>query len=259
MLDSRDFPVLRNAPFVWLGHSELRPPYRMVRLDSVHSHVVACVHGEGRVLINGAVQSWHPGQVLLAPVGRHHAFEIEGPGPWVLAWIFWDDHKSAPLLSGEAARLIREDTEAFVSLIRLLTREALGPAEPSAMSALVDLLALETRRLSGESSPGTRLYPLWAEVEVNPSRDWKLATLAKLAHVSAEHLRRLCLRDCGRSPMEQVTHLRMRRAGILLRSSSATLESIAEQVGYGSLYAFSVAFKRWSGVSPGRYRRAGGT
>ncbi|WP_425437048.1 helix-turn-helix domain-containing protein [Nibricoccus aquaticus] len=49
-----------------------------------------------------------------------------------------------------------------------------------------------------------------------------------------------------RSPMEHLTHLRRRRASTTLRSTPAQLEEIAERTGYGSVYSFSTAFRRWS-------------
>jgi AraC-like DNA-binding protein len=48
----------------------------------------------------------------------------------------------------------------------------------------------------------------------------------------------------------------MQKAAGLLREGRATLAEIAEQVGYESETAFSKAFKRAVGSSPGAYRRA---
>jgi AraC-like DNA-binding protein len=73
--------------------------------------------------------------------------------------------------------------------------------------------------------------------------------------MSGEHLRRLCLAGQGCSPMGYVTALRMRRASVLLRTSQVKIEAIATEVGYGGIYAFSTAFKRWSGVPPRAWRK----
>ena len=53
MLDRAHFPVLGEGKFIWLGYSELLQPYRMVRMESVHSHVVASLSGRGRALVDG--------------------------------------------------------------------------------------------------------------------------------------------------------------------------------------------------------------
>lgn len=255
MIDSRNFPVLRNAPFIWIGYCVLYAPYRMVRLSSVHSHVVACVAGRGRTVIDGKVRQWSPGQVLLGPVGAYHAFEPDGPGPWTIAWIFFDDHISAPALRLREAQLVERDATDFISSVDMLTREALGAAQPAVMEALVTLLNAQARRLVGGEAVDLRLWRLWGEVESDLAHGWTVAELARRASMSEEHLRRLCHRHYQRSPMDHLTHLRLRRAGTTLRSSSEKMEEVARQVGYASVYSFSAAFRRWSGVPPARFRR----
>lgn len=258
MLDSRHYPILRNAPFIWIGISVLRPPYRMVRLNSVHSHLVASVDGRGRTLVDGRSVEWQPGRVLLAPVGVHHAFEIAGSSPWTLAWAFFDDTVAAPALKGRSPELIDADASDFVSAVRLLTREAAGAAHPAVMEALVTVLDANARRLAGTDAVDARLAKLWCAVEADLAHAWTMSEMASVACMSEEHLRRLCHRHLQRSPASHLTHLRLRRAGSILRSSSQTLEWIAHHVGYSSAYSFSAAFRRWSGVPPARFRRTGG-
>ena len=255
MLDSEHYPALRNAPFIWVGYSVLRPPYRLVRLRSVHSHIVASVAGRGRTLIGGKLVKWEPGQVLLAPVGVHHAFEIDGPGPWTIAWVFFEDRESAPAIRTQQAELVDAETTDFVSALRMLIREAAGAAQPAMMEALVTLLDTTARRLAGADTMDQRLLRLWSEIELDLARDWTLSGLAKLACMSEEHLRRLCHLHYQRSPIDHLKHLRLRRASTTLRSSTEKIEEISRQVGYASVYSFSTAFRRWSGVPPARFRR----
>ena len=227
----------------------------MVRLRAVHSHIVASVAGRGRTLIGGRAVEWRPGQVLLAPVGQHHAFEIAGAGPWTIAWVFFDDTAVAPALPFDAPRLIDADSADFVAILKVLTREASGPAQPAMLDALVSVLETATRRVAGIEAVDQRLWRLWERVEADLAHKWTMAELARLAGMSEEHLRRLSHRSCQRSPMDHLTHLRMRRASTMLRSSQAKLDAIAGSVGYASVYSFSVAFRRWSGVPPGQFRK----
>jgi len=253
VLSSERFPQLQNGRFVWVGHGTLLAPYRMVRMQSVHAHVVACFGGRGRTLIDGRAVDWRPGQVLLAPRGACHAFEPASRGPWRIAWIFCDDRKGGLLIDG-STRLIEADASGFVSTLQLLTREAAGEAEPAAMQALVTLLQTHTRRLTGDLVMDRRLVCLWERVEADLGHDWNCHALAGLAAMSEEHLRRLCHRHYRRSPMNYVAQLRLHRAGILLRASQEKVASVAQQVGFSSPYAFSAAFKRWSGVPPVQFR-----
>jgi len=84
---------------------------------------------------------------------------------------------------------------------------------------------------------------------------WTLAQLAREAGYSNEHLRRLCRRQLGRSPMHQVSYLRMRHAAERLTVTEQTIEAIALEVGYQNPFVFSNAFTKWIGWRPSEYRR----
>jgi len=60
-----------------------------------------------------------------------------------------------------------------------------------------------------------------------------------------------------RSPKDHLTHLRLRRAGTMRRSSPERREEIADQAGYPSVGSFPGAFRRWSGIPAARFRRGG--
>lgn len=72
--------------------------------------------------------------------------------------------------------------------------------------------------------------------------------------MSFEHLRRLSLKLLGRTPMNQVTHLRMQHAAHLLTTTDLKLEVIAHEIGFASGKAFAATFKRWIGWSPSEFR-----
>jgi AraC-like DNA-binding protein len=57
--------------------------------------------------------------------------------------------------------------------------------------------------------------------------------------------------------MSFLTGWRLTLAADLLREPGATIGSVAAQVGYGSSFALSTAFKRVRGISPQEHRAAG--
>jgi AraC-like DNA-binding protein len=83
---------------------------------------------------------------------------------------------------------------------------------------------------------------------------WNLDRLAARCHLSTEHLRRLCRRELGRSPMHQVIYLRMQLAAKLLATTDDKIETIAHEVGYENPFVFSTTFKKWVGWRPSDYR-----
>jgi hypothetical protein len=60
----------------------------------------------------------------------------------------------------------------------------------------------------------------------------------------------------GEPPMSYLTSWRLALAADLLREPDATVGAVARQVGYGSAFALSAAFKRVRGVSPQEHRAA---
>lgn len=256
---SRDrVPHLATHGFMWVGHGTLLPPYRMVRPRTYYSHIIATLEGKGRVWIDGKFQDWRPNQVLLSPQGTLHAFEACSSEPWRTAWVFYDDRKGDAKVGGQRTRLVEADCTAFARVLELLTGEVAGEGDPSNIQALVTLLHSHAQRLAGDTRSDERLVRLWKLVEGDLTHVWTIEALAKAAHLSAEHLRRLCHRFHRKSPMAHVRDLRMHYASMLLTASSCTVEEIALQSGFASLYSFSAAFKRWSGVSPVRFRSRGG-
>lgn len=259
MLGRERFRQLAGAHFVWVGHSILRPPYRMVRMETPYAHIVACHGGCGKVLIDGEMVDWSAGKVLLCPTGGLHAFEAVNDEPWQIAWVFYDDRIGLKLVDGTVSRLVEEDASNFVSTIQMLAREANTEEEPAVIQSLVSLLEIYTLRLGDGRCIDDRLARLWEKVEADLGRDWSVASLAREASMSEEHLRRLCQRDYGNSPMRRLSELRMHRACFKLRESSCKIESIAAQLGFSSVYAFSAAFRKMHGVPPGRFRFSSGT
>ena len=86
-------------------------------------------------------------------------------------------------------------------------------------------------------------------------RPWTVAGLAQEAGLSRTAFAARFSGLVGSSPMEYAYGCRMRRTEALLRGNRLTVEAIANQVGYGSESALSAAFVRYSGTTPGAYRR----
>jgi AraC-like DNA-binding protein len=61
----------------------------------------------------------------------------------------------------------------------------------------------------------------------------------------------------GQAPLEYVTVWRMQKAMQLLQQRDTKLTDVARSVGYESGVAFSKAFKRVVGASPGKYLKRG--
>ncbi|MFS4092265.1 AraC family transcriptional regulator [Streptomyces sp. AF1A] len=91
-----------------------------------------------------------------------------------------------------------------------------------------------------------------------PAHPWTVAELAAKAGMSRSHFAARFSELVGTPPLEYLATWRIRSAARELRTGNRTIASIAAQYGYGSESAFSHAFKRVTGLAPGRYRRQAG-
>ena len=257
-------PALRSAGVRLCGISEARAPYRMGRPSPDFTEVLVVLSGEGRVWIEG--EGWRvvrAGDAYLAPCRRPQGF-VPAPGRrWRFAWVhFFETAEGVASVVGQDRALVARQTqaegEALAEAIGRLHAELLGANEAPMVAQLVGWVQLCARRLA--RGPDTlrgdeRLRRLWARVDAELAAPWTLESLAAAASLSGEHLRRLCRREHGRSPMAELARLRMRRAGLLLRGTPLKAEAVAEAVGYGSVYSFSAAFRRELGAPPSVWRR----
>lgn len=87
------------------------------------------------------------------------------------------------------------------------------------------------------------------------TRAWTLASLADVAGLSRSAFAARFTRLVGMPAMQYLTEWRMRVALTRLKERSMALAQVAADTGYESEAAFSRAFKRVTGVTPGSVRR----
>jgi transcriptional regulator GlxA family with amidase domain len=86
------------------------------------------------------------------------------------------------------------------------------------------------------------------------ARDLGPDEVARRVATSRRQLRRVFAEIGGTTFSEYLTRVRLERAAELLRVDSRPVPQIARAVGFRSASAFSVAFRRYHGVSPGAIR-----
>jgi AraC-like DNA-binding protein len=122
---------------------------------------------------------------------------------------------------------------------------------------LYDLLRAEAQRrldrMATGVGPATRLRQYL--LGMPPSRVPEIPAAARALGMSERSLRRrlaaedTSYRDVVRSALEA-------SAGRMLRDPTRTIKETAVALGFADAAAFHRAFKRWTGITPGEYRRA---
>jgi AraC-like DNA-binding protein len=100
---------------------------------------------------------------------------------------------------------------------------------------------------------GTALSAIHGNVDT----PWTVESLAEAAGMSRSAFAARFKELLGQTPLEYVTEWRMQKAMQLLQQRDKKLIDVAQSVGYESDAAFSKAFKRVVGASPGEYLKRG--
>lgn len=225
----------------------------------------------------------HPGQVCTTITGEYVGDEMSlgirswgnaaGGGTVLLTGTYsLDGDVSRRLLRALPQLIVLEDEALDGPLVGLLAEEIVKdrPGQEAVLDRLLDLLLIAALRAwfarpeaqapgwyraSSDPIVGAALQLL----HHNPAHPWTVALLAREIGVSRAGLARRFNELVGEPPITFLTGWRIALAADLLLEPGANIGSVAEQVGYGSPFALSSAFKRVRGVSPQQHRLAART
>jgi AraC-like DNA-binding protein len=225
----------------------------------------------------------HPGQHCATPEGVELAGEmalgvrtwgnsVDGPTMFLAGAYQLEGEVSRRLLRVLPALLVLPADRWSSPLVPLLTQEIVKdePGQEAVLDRLLDLLLIAVLRawFNRSETQAPPWYQAYADPAVghalrllhhNPAHPWTVASLAAATGLSRAALARRFTDLVGEPPMTFLTGWRLALAADLLREPDATVGSVARQVGYGSPFALSTAFKRVQGVSPQKFRARAGS
>lgn len=141
-----------------------------------------------------------------------------------------------------------------------------GPASAAMMKALMNQCLIEVLREVESQSDGAlpwlsalddaRLSKVVEAILDRPEESFTVEALADIAAMSRATFIRHFESHFGRTPMDYVRDVRLRRAAQLLQVGSMSVDGVAHRVGYSSRSQFSRAFSRQYGVLPAKFRES---
>jgi AraC-like DNA-binding protein len=78
--------------------------------------------------------------------------------------------------------------------------------------------------------------------------------LARLIHLEPSYFTRLFTRHFGMPPVRYILQQRIRQAQLFLRQTDRTIDDVGEALGFVDGFHLSKVFKKFTGLSPGKYR-----
>ncbi|NNN32069.1 AraC family transcriptional regulator [Streptomyces sp. S3(2020)] len=222
------------------------------------------------VILPGAECHYPDGRALNGSMDlgvRTWGDRLDGSAVMLIGTYLWQGEVSGRLLDALPPLLTLTSDVWDCPLTPFLMEEIVRdePGQEVVLDRLLDLLVIAALRawFSRPEAAAPAWYRAMADpvvgrvlrlVQDDPAHPWTVASLAAKAGVSRAALARRFTELVGEPPMTYLTGWRLALAADRLRDSDATLDAIARQVGYGSAFALSSAFKRVYGVSPQEHR-----
>ncbi|OZM76826.1 AraC family transcriptional regulator [Pseudonocardia sp. MH-G8] len=196
--------------------------------------------GAGTTLVCGAVRLDHPAAHHIVPL-LPQVIHVEPAGSQHAEWM----QSTLRLVAVEAAQL--------------------RPGGEAILTRLSDVLVIQALRSWIEHDPAAQRGWLGALrdrqigraialIHRDPARPWTVATLASELAMSRSAFAARFTELVDEPAMRYVTRWRMQTARTRLAEEGVTVSELANHLGYQSEAAFSRAFKRVVGVSPGAVR-----
>ncbi|WP_394846126.1 AraC family transcriptional regulator [Pendulispora brunnea] len=271
-----ELPAQREARFhfVAAGSTLLKAPDgTWHRLDA--GDVVLLPRGDAHALASSeTVQCTPLPDIVREEIGhRTYRLALDGchpPGAILFcSSVSFDAPSAHPLIELMPAQLIvRAAGEALEPLLRIMADEILAEKMGSAtvLTRLADVVITRVIRTWSEAQPSNgdgwlsairdpKIGRALAAIHREPGRHWSLAALAHLAGCSSSSFRDRFTRSVGTPPAKYAARWRMHVAGTILRDQRLSNGEVGAKLGYDSVTAFTRAFRRITGKSPGSLRR----
>ena len=237
-------------------------------------------HGEGhRLLSEPGAAAPHLFDLPREEVSEHYEIIRHGGGGaatrMVCGVVRFDDPAAQQLIR-LLPKVIRVEAsnspemEWIQTTLRLMAAEArdVRPGGEAVTTRLADILVIQAIRswIAQDRVARTgwlgalqdrQIGPAISLIHRDPGRAWTVASLADEVAMSRSAFAARFTELVGEPAMQYVTRWRMHVALMWLKEDDASLGDIAGRLAYQSEAAFSRAFKRFIGVSPGAARRNG--
>jgi AraC-like DNA-binding protein/mannose-6-phosphate isomerase-like protein (cupin superfamily) len=247
--------ILFQRPHASLLGAEHHYHYRFVLIVNLRT--------EGTVALDNRSFELRPGEALL--VFPHQFHHFHPPKSESIRWLFLTFELTQPENIASLRNRVNPLSDNFKSqlsrLIAMYADKQTLKETATAISLLTGLMLLELMQQEGRASTRTTMARPSVIDQINRyiwdnfDKDLKLSDLAEKFPYSESHLRLLFRKRMGMSLGTYIQKVKMNRARSLLVSSGLNVSQVAQACGYDSLYSFSRAFKKTTGLSPLAYKK----
>lgn len=258
VLFAAGYDVITSPSYRWDGLERTDGPLLLFQYT---------LSGEGVFESGNRIHRVTAGQAFLAEIPGPHRYYYhpESQEPWEFLFLLFRPNLILPHWrkslneAGEAPYLPMDSAPVRLSRMIVVDAGAGRITDPLIASSCVYQFVTELARMQVTT---LRDRETWAEnvrraaefIELNYSRMISIDQLAEHVSLSKYHLIRRFAASTGLTPGAYLTRIRTDKAMELLRGTTLSIESIAEQIGYSSGSYFIKAFRGLTGLTPGEFR-----
>ncbi|MDD2710482.1 MAG: AraC family transcriptional regulator [Verrucomicrobiae bacterium] len=228
--------------------------------------MILSLQGRGEVIVDEKFHQLGPHQgILIFPFQRHYYARFRKEKVvWLFITFEFANPDALPSLHNRSFRLDNEHlamTGHIVNSFLDAPKTAPGGQTPGLWLSLllVSLQRAARRRAEPPAYPPTRTQTILQKMTQFLARhshhSVPLTDIAQASGVSISHLRRICRQTLNLSLGRFARQVRINQACTLLRDARQNITEIAATCGFNSVFAFSRAFKKETGLSPLKYRQ----
>ncbi|WP_458122751.1 AraC family transcriptional regulator [Paenibacillus sp. Z3-2] len=240
--------------------------------------------GEQRMMVNGTLYIQKAGELLLIPPGSIHSSQSHNGKGFTYFCMHFDIDDQLFLSLLARLKQVRFSADSPVTQqIEPVLRKLMSSADDEVASTMVQRMQLQSavfelfghlwEAVSQEAAQWftdgyekvelahqirNRLQGLMSQqFKQGHESDshYGIDDIAAELGISSSHCNRVFKQVFGQSPRAVLSQLVLHEAKILLGNPKLSVQNIAVMLGYKDIAHFSRQFKRWSGMSPSRYRQ----
>lgn len=275
-------PVVESSLYLFGGHQRtVAGGWSFFEQKHQAFELMCVIGGHQTTELKGlATYTYGPGDVMIIAPGTVHTNRNASRTATMTYITFHFNIESLELKSEITGKLANIVLEADTLLAKLATETAKQMVKDSARKDLnqeqinikiqIGLLNLlyglaihnKEYQLSGakfterEARIGREMATIIADkIEQEDLQSFSFEEICKAVGVSTGYGHRTFKKVYGVTPLHYIEEQKYRKAKLLLGSADYSIEEIAFKMGASSMSNFTKQFKKWSGVTPSRYRR----
>lgn len=249
------------------GYFKKAHGHSVERRNLDESVLIYCVGGKGRYTRGKSSWSIGAGDLLYISPKTHHKYEADERDPWTIHWMHISGARmnlyrrligftqEAPVIRLGMHIEIIDLFKSFYSLYGTTNDEVHFAAMYACAQHILAAAAFAQRPANTWPQWESEIQSVIAYMELSVDRKLRLEDFSAYLGLSRFHFSRRFKSMTGVSPMKYFMNLKMKKACLLLESSSLKVKAIAEQLSFDSEYYFSRCFKACVGCSPQHYSK----